>query len=106
MTDLNRIGEAARSAAFALSTASTAEKNRALAAIADALVENCPAILQANALDVEAGRQAGLTASLIDRLSLTEARVGAMAEGVRDVMRLPDPVGRVLSGSTLDCGLE
>ena len=106
MLELNRIGEAARSAAFSLANASTAGKNRALAAIADSLVEHSPAILAANALDVEAGRQAGLSPSMVDRLSLTDARVRAMAEGVRDVMRLPDPVGRVLAGSTLDCGLQ
>ena len=105
MTDLNIIGAAAKDAAFALANASTAQKDAALAAIAAALEARAAEILSANREDVEAARAGGMSPSMLDRLSLSEARVKGMAEGVRDVAKLPDPVGRVLSGSTLACGL-
>ena len=106
MTDLNIIGAAAKDAAFALANASTAQKGRrAHAAIAAALEARAADILSANREDVEAARAGGMSPSMLDRLSLSEARVKGMAEGVRDVAKLPDPVGRVLSGSTLACGL-
>ena len=106
MTDLNIIGAAAKDAAFALANASTAQKDAALMAIAAALEARAADILSANREDVEAARAGGMSSSMLDRLSLSEARVKGMAEGVRDVAKLPDPVGRVLSGSTLACGLE
>ena len=105
MTDLNIIGAAAKDAAFALANASTAQKDAALAAIAAALEARAAEILSANREDVETARAGGMSPSMLDRLSLSEARVKGMAEGVRDVAKLPDPVGRVLSGSTLACGL-
>ena len=105
MTDLNIIGAAAKDAAFALANASTAQKDAALMAIAAALEARAADILSANREDVEAARAGGMSSSMLDRLSLSEARVKGMAEGVRDVAKLPDPVGRVLSGSTLACGL-
>ena len=106
MTDLTRTGAAAKEAAFALANASTAQKNAALMAIAAALEAHAEDILRANREDVEAARANGMSPSMLDRLSLSEARVGGMAEGVREVAALADPVGRVLSGSTLACGLE
>ncbi len=106
MTDLTRIGAAAKEAAFALANASTAQKNAALMAIAAALEAHAEDILRANREDVEAARANGMSPSMLDRLSLSEARVRGMAEGVREVAALADPVGRVLSGSTLACGLE
>ena len=106
MTDLTRIGAAAKEAAFALANASTAQKNAALMAIAAALEAHAEDILRANREDVEAARANGMSPSMLDRLSLSEARVKGMAEGVREVAALADPVGRVLSGSTLACGLE
>ena len=105
MTDLNIIGAAAKDAAFALANASTAQKDAALMAIAAALEARAAEILSANREDVETARAGGMSPSMLDRLSLSEARVKGMAEGVRDVAKLPDPVGRVLSGSTLACGL-
>ena len=105
MTDLNIIGAAAKDAAFALANASTAQKDAALMAISAALEARAAEILSANREDVEAARAGGMSPSMLDRLSLSEARVKGMAEGVRDVAKLPDPVGRVLSGSTLACGL-
>ena len=106
MTDLTRTGAAAKEAAFALANASTAQKNAALMAIAAALEAHAEDILRANREDVEAARANGMSPSMLDRLSLSEARVRGMAEGVREVAALADPVGRVLSGSTLACGLE
>ena len=106
MTDLTRTGAAAKEAAFALANASTAQKNAALMTIAAALEAHAEDILRANREDVEAARANGMSPSMLDRLSLSEARVRGMAEGVREVAALADPVGRVLSGSTLACGLE
>ena len=106
MTDLTRTGAAAKEAAFALANASTAQKNAALMTIAAALEAHAEDILRANREDVEAARVNGMSPSMLDRLSLSEARVRGMAEGVREVAALADPVGRVLSGSTLACGLE
>lgn len=106
MTDLTRTGAAAKEAAFALANASTAQKNAALMTIAAALEAHAEDILRANREDVEAARANGMSPSMLDRLSLSEARVRGMAEGVREVAALADPVGRMLSGSTLGCGLE
>jgi glutamate-5-semialdehyde dehydrogenase len=74
--------------------------------MADALVAHTDDILAANADDIARGRESGLTEALIDRLSLDEKRVGAMADGLRQVAGLPDPVGEVIRGSTLPNGLQ
>ncbi|MCL1888739.1 MAG: glutamate-5-semialdehyde dehydrogenase [Kiritimatiellaeota bacterium] len=84
----------ARAASRAMAALSTAKKNRALLAIADALETARPAIMDANARDLEAGRAAGLSSVLLDRLTLTDSRFNAMAAGVRQVAALPDPLGR------------
>jgi glutamate-5-semialdehyde dehydrogenase len=96
----------ARAASYALATASRAAKDGALLAMADALLEHRAAVLEANAGDVEAARQRGTPAALVDRLRLDESRVEAMATGLREVAGLSDPVGEVLRGSTLANGLE
>ncbi|BCB81294.1 glutamate-5-semialdehyde dehydrogenase [Phytohabitans flavus] len=96
----------AREAATALGTATRATKDTALLAMADALLARTPEILVGNAADVAAAREGGLTAAMIDRLSLTEGRVAAMAEALRQMAALPDPVGEVVRGSTLPNGLE
>lgn len=98
--------EAARQAARLLARESSARKDAALLAVADALEERTPAILEANASDLEAGREAGLEEALIDRLALDEARVRAIADGVRAVVALPDPVGEVIEGRRLESGLD
>ena len=85
---------AAKNAAPQLAAADTAAKNRALNAMADALIQNSGAILKANAKDMEKASSV-LSAAMLDRLKLTESRIHAMAEGIREVVRLPDPVGRV-----------
>lgn len=99
-------GEAARVAARRLAVATTGEKDRALHAMADALQAHMGEILEANARDVERARAAGTSESTVDRLSLTEDRVWAIADAVRQVAALPDPVGQVVRGSTMPNGLQ
>ena len=92
MTDL---AAKARTAARVLALASPEQKNRALAAIERAIRTNAPAILAANAEDVAEARAAGMTSAFVDRLTLTQARVDGMADGVATVREIPDPVGAV-----------
>ncbi|HET6560519.1 MAG TPA: glutamate-5-semialdehyde dehydrogenase [Marmoricola sp.] len=96
----------ARSAAHELALATRAVKDAALLAMADALVAATPRILAANAEDVEAARSSATPEAIVDRLRLDEGRVEGMAQGLRDVAGLPDPVGEVVRGSTLANGLE
>ena len=98
---------AARAASRRLATLPTAEKDAALpAAIADALEARTAEIVEANARDLDAGREAGLSAALLDRLALDPERIAAIAAQVRDVAALPDPVGEVLDGTRLPNGLD
>ena len=83
----------AKSAAVVLASATTEEKNRALLLIADALIKKCDVILEANRRDVDKAASKGTSASLIDRLTLTEKRISDIADGVRQVAALPDPIG-------------
>ncbi|MEZ5121600.1 MAG: glutamate-5-semialdehyde dehydrogenase [Solirubrobacterales bacterium] len=103
VTDICR--EAQR-AARALAQLDTAAKDAALLAIADALIARADEILEANARDLEAGREAGLSSALMDRLRLDGGRIAAMADGVRQVAALPDPVGEVIDGHRLPNGLD
>jgi len=103
VTDICR---AAKAAARELAQVGSATKDRALLAIADALEARVGEILEANARDLEAGRESGLSAALMDRLALDERRVAAMAAGVREIVALPDPVGEVLDGFRLPNGLD
>ena len=96
----------ARAASHELATATRAVKDAALHAMADALVAASEAVLSANAEDVSRAETAGTPANIVDRLRLDESRLEAMAQGLRDVAGLPDPVGEVLRGSTLANGLE
>jgi glutamate-5-semialdehyde dehydrogenase len=96
----------AKRAATALGALPSGVKNAALEAIAAALIERTPEILEANARDLEAGREAGLTDALMDRLALDVRRVGVIASQVRDIAALPDPVGEVIEGRRLYNGLE
>lgn len=106
MTALEQIGRQAKEAERFLRTASTACKDQGLSAIADALLENCGVILEANALDIANGEQAGMSPALLDRLRLNEARIAGMAQGVREIIALADPVGRVLAGGNRPNGLQ
>ena len=96
----------ARAAAATLATLTSATKDAALLAMADALLEQQAGILSANELDVRAAEAAGTPASLVDRLRLTPARIEGMADGLRQLAALPDPVGTVLRGSVLPNGLQ
>lgn len=100
------MGKAAKGAAFELATASTAQKNQALAIIADELEANSAAILAANAKDIELGREAGLTDALLDRLLLNEERLTAIANDVRNVISLNDPVGSEIDSKVLENGMS
>ncbi|MDW6093644.1 glutamate-5-semialdehyde dehydrogenase [Vibrio rhizosphaerae] len=104
--DLIWMGKAAKEAAFQLSTATTAQKNRALTIIADELEANQDAILAANAQDIELGRQAGLSDALLDRLLLNTERLAGIASDVRHVVGLQDPVGREIDSRILENGLS
>ena len=106
MTVLQQQGAAASSAARVLSTAGTERKNAALLAIADKLEARAADWLAANAEDVAAAREGGMSEALLDRLTLTEARVKAVAGGVREVAALRDPIGAVMSATTRPNGLR
>ncbi|WP_042162339.1 glutamate-5-semialdehyde dehydrogenase [Paenibacillus gorillae] len=86
----------AQNATGLMNKATTEQKNAALNAMADALVANQASIIEANGLDLQRGREQGTSSSLLDRLSLNEQRVAAIAEGLREVVELPDPVGELL----------
>ncbi|CAH8201294.1 glutamate-5-semialdehyde dehydrogenase [Vibrio aestuarianus] len=100
------MGKAAKEAAFHLATASTAQKNAALAIIADELEANLETILAANAKDIELGRDAGLSDALLDRLLLNESRLKAIASDVRNVIGLNDPVGSEIDSKVLENGMS
>ncbi|MDV6252670.1 glutamate-5-semialdehyde dehydrogenase [Vibrio sp. EA2] len=104
--DLTNMGKAAKDAAFELATASTSQKNQALAIIADELEANSAAILAANAKDIELGREAGLTDALLDRLLLNEERLTGIANDVRNVISLSDPVGSEIDSKVLENGMS
>src|SRR3954468_16486993 len=103
VTDLAR---AAKAAARRLAQVDSATKNRALRGIADALEARTPEILEANARDLAAGRENGLSAALMDRLALDTGRVRSIAEGARAIAALGDPVGEVVDGGRLANGLD
>ncbi|WP_039948864.1 glutamate-5-semialdehyde dehydrogenase [Vibrio ichthyoenteri] len=104
--DLINMGKAAKEAAFILATASTAQKNQALALIADELEASATEILAANEKDIELGRQAGLTDALLDRLLLNEERLTGIANDVRNVINLNDPVGSEIDSKVLENGMS
>jgi glutamate-5-semialdehyde dehydrogenase len=100
------IYQKARAASIVLASALRTQKDAALVAMAAALETGAAAILEANASDVAAARAGGTPESTVDRLLLTEARIGGMAQGLRDIAGLPDPVGEVVRGNTLANGLQ
>ena len=106
MSEVLDAARRARVAAAALARLPRSIKDGALYAMADALVVATPEIVEANGKDVIAARTGGTPEAMLDRLTLTPARVQAMADGLRHVASLPDPVGEVVRGSTLPNGLE
>ena len=105
-TELEILGGQAKAAARKMAVLSTVDKNKALHMMADRLEMQQEKILSANAVDMEAGKSKGLTAALLDRLHLTPARITGMAEGLRQVAALPDPVGECLGGARRPNGLD
>ncbi|MDI6874231.1 glutamate-5-semialdehyde dehydrogenase [Candidatus Solincola sp.] len=106
MEVLEEIGKKAKEAALHLGALTAEVKNRALEEMAEALLSREEDILAANRLDLEAGRASGMSSALIDRLTLNPKRIGEMAQGLREVAALPDPVGEVVAGWRLPNGLE
>jgi glutamate-5-semialdehyde dehydrogenase len=90
------LARAARAASLTLATSSSEQRNRALLSLAGQIEGSTEALAIANAKDIEAARAAGLSAPMVDRLTLSPSRIAAMAEGVRQVAALPDPLGAVL----------
>ncbi|MDR0806961.1 MAG: glutamate-5-semialdehyde dehydrogenase [Enterobacteriaceae bacterium] len=103
---LEQMGAAAKQASYQLAVLNSAKKNQALVVIADTLEANSKIILAANEQDVDLAKQNGLSDALIDRLKLTPSRLASIANDVRHVYRLTDPVGQVIDGSLLDNGLN
>ena len=103
---LEKMGIAAKAASYKLALLSSREKNRVLETIADELEAQTESILSANIQDVEQARANGLSEAMLDRLALTPARLKAIADDVRQVCNLADPVGQVIDGGLLDSGLR
>lgn len=103
---MTRLGRAAREASRVLARASSAQKNRALRAAADALDGARAELLEANARDLANGRENGLDAAMLDRLALTPARIDEMIEGLRQVAALPDPIGEIRDMRYLPSGIQ
>ncbi|WP_187382303.1 glutamate-5-semialdehyde dehydrogenase [Vibrio mimicus] len=104
--DLTVLGKAAKAASFQLATASTAQKNQALAIMADQLEAQSASILAANDKDIALGREAGLSDAMLDRLLLNESRLQAIANDVRNVIKLNDPVGSEIDSRVLENGMS
>ena len=103
---VTKVVAGAKDASAVLSVSSTAERHAALEQIALTLENNVEQILEANNEDIEKAREKGTAEGLIDRLRLTEERVRSIAQAVRDVVSLPDPVGEVVEGRGLPNGIH
>ncbi len=103
---LTALARRAKAASRCLATLTTGEKDTCLQAMANALEEHSAAIRDANAIDLESGAESGLSSAMLDRLSLDEKRISAMAKGLREVAALPDPVGRILDSRVRPNGLK
>lgn len=97
MSELLTKAQALKEASFRLASLTTEQKNNALALMAEELLQQKEYILEENKKDIEAGSASGLSQALIDRLTLTEQRIDDMAEGIRQIITLKDPVGEVLA---------
>lgn len=106
MTNVSQIAQQAKQASVALALFGQAAKNQALLTIADSLESRAAEILQANEKDIEFAKLQGISAAIIDRLLLTASRLKAIADDVRNVASLADPVGQVIDGGVLTSGLK
>lgn len=103
--EVRKQAEEAKKAEIKLAQLNSKVKNNILNKMADSLLSGMDTILEANALDMQNGREKGLKASFLDRLLLTDERIKAIAEGMRSVTVLADPIGEIVSGRTLPNGL-
>ena len=103
---LERMGAAARAAARALASATAGEKNKALQCMAQSLLERQEEILAANRQDMDAAAESGMAKAMLDRLSLSPSRIAGMADGLRQVAALADPVGEIVQGGLRPNGLR
>ena len=103
---ITQLARQAKAASRELAKLSTREKDDCLSAMADALEKNADAIKEANGLDMETAAKNGLPAAMLDRLKLDDKRISAMAKGLREVMALPDPVGKILDERVRPNGLK
>ncbi|SFC50402.1 glutamate-5-semialdehyde dehydrogenase [Alkalibacterium subtropicum] len=106
METLIALGKKAKQAERQLAQASSIAKNEALILMAEGLLNDTDKIIEANKKDTEAAKENGISESLLDRLTLTQERVEAMAQGLKDIAKLPDPIGLVESMWTNDAGLK
>ncbi len=106
MSNTTELGRRSKIASDVMATVSTDDKNHALLLIAKSLNENAENIITANKMDIDAAKKKGIRASLIDRLTLNEDRISAIAEAVREIVRLKDPVGNVSDGVSMPNGLS
>ena len=105
MTDINLLGKRSKDAKYMMNNLTTEEKNNALNIIADDLISNTSNLLEANRIDLEKGEKEGMHPGLLDRLRLTEERIKGIAEGLKQIVNLPDPVGKLLEENTLKNGM-
>ncbi|GAB4289273.1 MAG: glutamate-5-semialdehyde dehydrogenase [Thiohalomonadaceae bacterium] len=103
---MQQVGQKARAAARAMARADTHAKNAALSAMADALIAGEAALIAANQKDLHAGKAQGLEAAMLDRLALDSSRIAAMAEGLRQIAALPDPVGQISDMNFRPSGIQ
>lgn len=103
---LDELGARAKKASRVMNRLGVLDKNKGLLAVADALMEESEALLMANAEDVKRARESGMKESLVDRLTLTQERIAGMAEGIRQIVSLEDPVGEVISMKTTPLGMQ
>ena len=106
MSYIDELGTAAKKAALGMTSVGTKQKNTALEAIADGLIAAKDTIIKENKRDIENARVNGMSEAMIDRLTLTEARIEGMSEGVRQVMALKDPINEIIGGEELPNGLK
>ena len=106
MSYIDELGTAARKAQLEMTSAGTSAKNKALETIAEKLIENTDTIIKENKRDIENAKANGMSAAMIDRLTLTQERINGMSEGVRQVMELKDPINEIIGGEELPNGLK
>src|SRR5947209_7265901 len=103
---MERLGRQARAASREMARADSATRNRALLLIADAIVRDSALLRAANQRDLEAARAAGLAPAMVDRLSLSDAAINTMVEGLRQMVALPDPIGEISNMKFRPSGIQ